>query len=292
MIDPLIDWLDVRWPIDRLIDWLVMCRLIDWLIDWLVARLIDYVSTDRLIDWLACFVTDLFFLSFGTIRVQPRVCRGSWRLPAVPNPCLMFCRWNASAKCCPTAWWRYPPATAEKKDQDLQKCRNLAIRLSDSVRGDGSDLVNVRKTLDFFCDRLRAPTVADRDIALTGLEIVFDPSRIESAIWGADQAPPPTPTGTGVQDFRSELLPKSKHGISIDHLLMRIKPNAWCPDFIVDQPCKPVSYMEKYGWLLTPDLASLSPHFPVMIGFFSIFRTADRSPRIFFQIETDWNFLT
>ncbi|OQV15849.1 Integrator complex subunit 1 [Hypsibius exemplaris] len=153
-----------------------------------------------------------------------------------------------------------PTGTAEKREQDLQKCRNLAIRLSDSVRGDSSDLQNVQKTLDFFCDRLRAPTAADREIARTGLEIVFDPNRIESAIWGTTAV---TDQSQCLPETRPEILPQSKHGISIEHLLARTRPNAWCPDFIVEKPCKAVSYTEKYGWLLA-DVASRGPHFPAL----------------------------
>ena len=80
--------------------------------------------------------------------------------------------------------------TSERGEADFQKCRHLASRLSESVAAEGADINNILKTLNFFGSKLGAETAAEREIARTALEIMFDPTRIESAIsslWGMEK---------------------------------------------------------------------------------------------------------
>ncbi|GAU90118.1 hypothetical protein RvY_02583 [Ramazzottius varieornatus] len=154
--------------------------------------------------------------------------------------------------------------TSERGEADFQKCRHLASRLSESVSAEGADVNNILKTLNFFGGKLGAETAAEREIARTALEIMFDPSRIESAIsslWGMEKAE--VTEGSGF--VWPADLPKTKQGLDLEAILASVKPQltSWMLDPMFATPKKPLTYSEKFHWLLT-DIPNRSAHFTAM----------------------------
>lgn len=165
-------------------------------------------------------------------------------------------------------------SNAQKREQDFQKCRNLATRLSDSVTLDSSESGNVSKIVEFFGDRLGAKSCAERETARTALEIFFDPRRIDaalSALWGLEN---PAVVEESESAGRPNILPKTKHGVSIEHLL-RTRANSWDPFRNFDKPAAKVSYVDKFQWLLR-DVAQFMPSSVGLITSLKINLSLDR----------------